>query len=532
MRVRLGTIPLVPSLASIPFLRFLQLPFSLTRADLATHLHVMGLTGMGKSKLLAQYASQLILQGRACVVLDPHADLVEDVLLLLLQKGYFRRPDALSRVLYVDFAHPTRSVPFNVLHQPHYDAYTIAQNLLEACTRAWPTLGGGAAPQFENLLLAGVSVLIANQLSLTALPRLLTDAAYREQLLMHVHDPQVLDFFRSRYDRSGNGHGQLSESTLRRAFLLAYPPSLRYSLGSSHNLLDFRALMDRQVSLLLSLGGLDAQTQRLLGCLITVGFEQAALSRADLPPAARRPYHLIVDEFSQFSAQSEEALERVLALARKYGLYLVLAHQTWGQARGLQSALQNAAFLSFRVGPDDLSYAASRIGPVNPYRVKYMTGGTSMHPPHPIHVSGAEQHAEWEYAIATLRPQEAFLRLRDRTIQFRTIRLPHPTPSLRHQLHDLRAAYATRLLVPRQQGQQLVEVPETSEMLGSSLNRPDSRTVPDVLETPEATISAPVLPTLPLPTPPRPPAPTPAYLPAPAVTRTRIAPLSPAETDA
>src|SRR6185437_15060823 len=81
-RVRLGSIPLFPSLP------FLNLPFSLTRADLATHLHIMGLTGMGKSKLLAQYTSQLILQGQACAVLDPHADLVEDILLLLLQHGY------------------------------------------------------------------------------------------------------------------------------------------------------------------------------------------------------------------------------------------------------------------------------------------------------------------------------------------------------------------------------------------------------------------------------------------------------------
>jgi hypothetical protein len=442
-RVCLGSIPLFPLFPSLPFL---NLPFSLKRADLATHLHIMGLTGMGKSKLLAQYASQLILQGRACAVLDPHADLVEDILLLLLQHGYFYRKDALQRVLYVDFADPARSVPFNILRQP-YDSYTVARNLVEACTRAWPSLSGGAAPQFENLLLAGASVLIANKLPLTVLPRLLTDATLRDQLLRQVHDTQVLDFFCTRYERTG----QLSESTLRRAFLLSYPPPLRYSLGQQENLLDFRALMDQQVSVLISLGGLDAQTQRLLGCLLTVGFEQAALSRADLPPPARRAYHLIIDEFSQFSAQSEEAFERVLALARKYGLFLVLAHQTWGQARGLQSALQNAMFLTFRVGPDDLSYAAARIGQINPYRIKYKTGGSSAHPPHPVYMSAAEQRAEWEYAIATLRPREAYLHVRRRAVHFTTVSLPRPSPFLLRQMRTLRARYAQRLLVPHQQ---------------------------------------------------------------------------------
>jgi hypothetical protein len=435
-RVRIGAIPLFP---------FLSLPFSLGPAELATHLHVMGLTGMGKSKLLAQYASQLILQGRACAVLDPHADLVEDILLLLLRQGYFRHPDAYSRLLYVDFADPVRAIPFNVLRQPHYDAYTIARNLVEACTRAWPTLSGGAAPQFENLLLAGASALIANGLPLTALPRLLTDASYRQELLRRVTDPQILDFFHARYDRAG----QLNESTLRRAFLLTYPPPLRYSLGQDANRLDLRALMDRRVSLLVSLGGLDAQTQRLLGCLLTVGFEQAALSRADLPPAARTPYHLIVDEFSQFSAQSEEALERALALTRKYGLFLTLAHQTWGQAKGLQSALQNAAFLTFRVGSDDLSYAANRIGQTNPYRVKYMTGGASR-PLRPVYMSAAEQREEWEYAIATLRPQEAFLRMRGRTVFFTTTRLLHPDLRQRRALREVRAEYAKQLLTPHE----------------------------------------------------------------------------------
>jgi hypothetical protein len=128
-----------------------------------------------------------------------------------------------------------------------------------------------------------VTVLIENGLPLTALPRLLTDSEYRGQVLAHVQDAQILDFFRTRYEHAGN----LNESTLRRAFLLTYPPALRYSLGQQDNLLHFRRLMDQRVSVLISLGGLDTQTQRLLGCLLTVGFEQAALSRADLPPVAR-----------------------------------------------------------------------------------------------------------------------------------------------------------------------------------------------------------------------------------------------------
>lgn len=467
--LRLGTIPLFPALASLPFLSFLSflsLPYTLRPSAVSTHMHVMGLTGMGKSKLLANMAAQLILQNRACAIIDPHTDLAEDVLRLLVEQGYYRRPDAMRRVLYVDFANPQRFVPFNVLRAPSSmpaPSYEIARNLVEATTRAWPSLAGGAAPQFENLLLAAASVLIDNGLPLTALTPLLTDAAYRERLLRRVRDPQVLDFFRSRYDKGAH----LSESTLRRAFLLTYPPPLRYSLGQRENLLDFRALMDGQISLICNLGGLDVQTQRLLGCLLTVGFETAALSRADLPPAARSPYHLILDEFSQFAAQSGVALERVLALTRKYGLYLTLAHQTWSQvaATKLQGALQNTTFITFRLGQDDAAWGAARVAPFDPYRVTYWTRGSPSRPARPVYLSRAEQLGQWEYTLLRLRPREAIARVGGRTVCFHTLDVPSASLRVSREVERLKRQYAEQVLVPRariadqQTEQQQVQAP-------------------------------------------------------------------------
>src|SRR5260221_10628778 len=127
--IRLGTIPLLPGIGW---------PYTWGTAEVNAHLHMMGLTGMGKSKLLASYAAQLIVQGRACAVIDPHADLARDVVQLLLQHGYFRRPDAMERLLYLDFSRRDRFVPFNVLSAP-YPTDDIAAHLVEACTRAWPS---------------------------------------------------------------------------------------------------------------------------------------------------------------------------------------------------------------------------------------------------------------------------------------------------------------------------------------------------------------------------------------------------------
>jgi hypothetical protein len=431
----------------------------------------MGLTGQGKSKLLASVAAQMIESGLGCALVDPHADLADDVLRLLADHDFFTRPDAFNRVLYIDFSRRDRFLPFNVLAS-HYDVHSIAQHMVEVCSRAWPALADGQAPQFENILLASVVVLVENGLPLIALPRLLTDRPYREELLVRVSDPQVITFFHDRFDRWGKDAPMMIESTLRRVFLLSFSPTLRYSLGQRKNLLDFRMLMDGGTSLIVNLGGLDEQTQRFLGCLVTVGFEVAALSRADLPEHARREYHLILDEFSQFSAQSEEALARVLSLARKYGLFLTMAHQTWSQlSKRLQGAIQNTVQIAFRLGRDDAVWAAPRFGTFDPYQVKHeVEDEVAVERSHPMFFSLQETFEGWAQALEELEPREAFVKIGGKTFKMKT--LTHaPTRTGLDELARLKARYGQLLLRPKDAG---VEVTERS---AGARSRADEHTV-------------------------------------------------------
>ena len=235
-------------------------PFVLEPAEVATHKHVIGVTGQGKSKLLASMYVQLMNQGVGCALIDPHADLAADVLGILADTGFFERPDAYERLLYIDFSDRERFLPFNVLDQP-YDDHTVAKNIVEACKRAWPALADGSAPQFENILLAGSLALIQNNEPLSSLPKLLTDKSFRDRLLANVSDEAIVDFFHARFDKWGRETATMIESTLRRAFLLTFSPSLRYSLGQRTNSLNFRKLMDEGTCVLFNLGGLDEDTQ-------------------------------------------------------------------------------------------------------------------------------------------------------------------------------------------------------------------------------------------------------------------------------
>lgn len=54
--------------------------FSLGTAEVASHKHVIGITGQGKSRLLQAMFVQLLHQGVGVSMIDPHRDLARDTL--------------------------------------------------------------------------------------------------------------------------------------------------------------------------------------------------------------------------------------------------------------------------------------------------------------------------------------------------------------------------------------------------------------------------------------------------------------------
>jgi hypothetical protein len=95
-------------------------PFGIRRfwvreAERATHTYVVGITGKGKSKLLEHILFQDITQGRGCGVLDPHSDLVED--LLATCSAIPGSEPHWHSIIYFDPSRTDYMVPFNVLIQ-------------------------------------------------------------------------------------------------------------------------------------------------------------------------------------------------------------------------------------------------------------------------------------------------------------------------------------------------------------------------------------------------------------------------------
>jgi len=419
---------------------FFRVPVSLAVADLTSHVHITGTTNSGKSRLLAHLALSLIERGEGVTLLDPHGDAARLVMAHLVAGGIYADPAAFDRITYLDLpaaARRGRYTPLNILEQP-FDTPTTARLVLEAFRRAWPALDNGVAPAFENAVLSGVSVLVHHRLPVVFLHDLLTDPAWRIDLLKEIADPTVRGFF-TRMDKWGSREQAMYlESTLRRAFLLSFSPVLRYSLGQTENRLGpFRGRMDRGQSLIVNLALPDPDARRLLGSFLTVFAEQGARQRADTEAAVRgRDHTLILDEFADLSAQSGTALQHILEECRKFGLGLVLAHQSGAQlTEGIRGALGNVGTtVVFRLGRRDAEDAAYRIGMTNPLAIKHAGGERAAHP---LYAPLPEQWEGWTAAIQGLRPRQMFVkrpppkhpllrRFHARVAKLRTPDLPDP----------------------------------------------------------------------------------------------------------
>jgi hypothetical protein len=137
---------------------------------------------------------------------------------------------------------------------------------------------------------------------------------------------------------------------------------------SSFNL---REIMDNRKILLIKLNkGKLRESADLLGSLFMAKLQLAAFSRTDIPEAARVPFYLYIDEFQNFASGSFSV---VLSEARKYGLSLVLAHQTLQQIpTDLRSIILGNAGIQvyFRMNRKDAELLAKEAFTYSGYNVK------------------------------------------------------------------------------------------------------------------------------------------------------------------
>jgi DNA helicase HerA-like ATPase len=325
--------------------------------DRAQHLYVVGKTGLGKSTLLRNLILQDLYAGRGVGLLDPHGDLAREVL-DAIPKG--RTND----VLYFNPGDLARPVGLNILPRvPRDSSHLVVSGVLSAFRGIW---GSSWGPRLEYILGHALAALLDHGgLTILALPRLLSNDAFRERVASKVRDPVVRAFWQEEYPGYDRRFRLEAIAPLQNKIgrLLANAP-MRNIFGQLGSRFDARFLMDRGRIMIADLakGVVGEDHSRLLGALLLSQFQWAAMQRANAEEASRTPFYLYIDEFQSFAT---EALTSILAEARKYGLVLILAHQYLDQLTDeiRQSVFGNAGnLIAFRVGQSDARILEDEFG--------------------------------------------------------------------------------------------------------------------------------------------------------------------------
>jgi len=329
---------------------------TLDDAQRIRHTYLIGASGTGKSTLLLNLIVQDLEQGNGIALLDPHGDLVDEVLL--------RIPDhRVDDVILFDPADAECPIGFNIL-TAHSDLERdlMASDLVAVFRRQATSWGDQMTTVLANAVLAFLESRRGG--TLADLRRFLLEKEYRNEFLKTVDDPSVVYYWQREYSLlSGRPHG----SILTRLDAFLRPRLVRNIVCQPENRLDFATIMNEGKVFLARLphGAIGEENAHLLGTFLVSKFHQIALSRQEIRETERRPFFLYIDEFHNFVTPSMAA---ILTGARKYRLGLVLAHQELRQLEKQASEVAHAvlanpyARICFRVGEADAKRLAEGFG--------------------------------------------------------------------------------------------------------------------------------------------------------------------------
>lgn len=315
-----------------------------TDKERLTHCSIQGSTGMGKSTLIVNSFLQDVQLGVGACCLDPHGDLVDDILLRL-------PADSLDKVILVDPSDTEFPIGFNLFQATtDIEKIVLSSDLVEII-RAQATSWGDS---MTNILANAINTFLESPRggTLVELRKFLVDPAYRNEYLTSVSDTSILAYWKHDYQKLRK---DAISPLLTRLDTFLRVRIVRNMMAQPKGL-DFNEILrkDKIVLIKLSQGLIGEANSYLLGTLFLSKFYQAAQARQALSKDTRKPYYLYIDEASNMVSPS---LSAILSGARKYALGLTIVYQELAQIddnKLVNSLISNPGIrICFRTGDAD-----------------------------------------------------------------------------------------------------------------------------------------------------------------------------------
>jgi hypothetical protein len=351
-------------------------PLALAPQSRVYHHHIIGSSGGGKSKFLESLMRGDVLSGQGFCLIDPHGTLYSDVLKFCAYRVASRE------IILLNLSEPQHIVGFNFFTKNATGKTNVqVDNLIQATLHAWDAKNADSTPTLGRTLKVIYTSMLDAGLTLPQIAQLLdfkSSKLIKEELAAKIEN----DLIRREWlelaslSKLADFRNEIL-STKNRLFPFLTSETLLQFVGIKGKTIDLTEAMNRQKIILVNLApseDLSREEARLFGSLLVNQFFQAALRRKkDAPGNDPRAYQLYLDEFQNFvSIDLCNALDEV----RKFGLFLNLSHQRFGQ---LNEDIEDAVLANCRIKTvfgglrtDDARRMAEElfIGKLDPLKIK------------------------------------------------------------------------------------------------------------------------------------------------------------------
>lgn len=337
-------------------------PVFMNMDDRRRHMYIIGKTGTGKSEFLKDMIMQDIRAGHGVALIDPHGDLVEDILPMI-------PPSRAEEVILFDPSDTSRPMALNMLDAKTEDEkHYVVSSVIGLMYKLFdPHQTGIIGPRFEHAVRnAMLTVMYEPGSTFIEVVRVLTDSQFVQELLPKVLDPIIRRYWTDQIAQTSDFHkSEVLDYITSKFGRFVTNKMIRNIIGQSQSAFNFRQIMDDGKILLVNLskGKIGEENSSFLGLIMVPRILVAAMSRQDIPKEQRRDFFLYVDEFQNFATPD---FAQILSEARKYKLNLTVANQFIGQ---MEEEVKNAIFgnvgsiVSFRVGVNDANYLQHEFQP-------------------------------------------------------------------------------------------------------------------------------------------------------------------------
>jgi len=333
--------------------------FGIKRADRRRHLYAVGKSGTGKSKMLELLIKSDIEAGKGVGVLDPHGDLVDNILRFIPEHR-------MKDVIYFDPSDTEFPIAFNPLEK--VDEKFKMQITIGFIDIFKKLFGSNWSNRLEHVLrYTTLALLDSPNTTVLSILKMLSDKNYRQKIIARIEDSVVKNFWVNEFAGwSEKFDSEAITPLLNKVGQLVSTNMIRNIIGQPKNTFNLRDIMDGEKILLMkvSKGLLGEENAALLGSMIITKIYQAAMARADMREEDRKDFYFYVDEFQNFAT---DTFAEILSEARKYRLCLTIAHQYIGQ---LEEVVRKTVFgnvgsiVSFRVGAEDSTILEAEYTPI------------------------------------------------------------------------------------------------------------------------------------------------------------------------